>query len=137
MAEQPGVCCNGSVRSCKRRRSCSSHAQKNFPAVQKSSQRNRQQKTNACAHQMAGPRSNVCVEEVAHVTSRQSSGEPFEVNDVLGKVERDGIGADPDEGRGPALMFPNVDNLMKHAEQHRAESTCDENVGGSPNLFDD
>ena len=79
----------------------------------------------------------MAVQKAAQVSADQLSCEWLETHDAVDEVERDRACPDPYEGRGPPLPTPGIDDLMKHAEQQRAQSAAHEHVRGRPDVIDD
>ena len=58
------------------------------------------------------------------LSSNQLRCEGLEAHDAVDEIERDRVRPAPDEDRGPAPALPRIDDLMKHAEQQRAQSAA-------------
>src|SRR5689334_8618685 len=67
-------------------------------------QRNRHHRDEQCPETVGG-----MIESGLDVTAHQASGQGFEIDDLVQNVNGEGIGADPDEGGGPSLVFLDVD----------------------------
>src|SRR5882757_3575336 len=79
----------------------------------------------------------MAVHKAAHVSADQLRCERLEAHDAVDEVERDRACPDPYEGRGPPPPTPGIDDLMKHAEQKRAQSAAHKHVRGRPDVLDD
>ena len=61
----------------------------------------------------------------------------MEIHHIGNEVNRDGIHPNPDEGLGPFLKFPELNDLVKDTQQNGAVAAGDQDVGRGPKQFDD
>src|SRR5437868_6031183 len=72
---------------------------------------------------------HLTVQPVFDFAAENAIGESAQIGDMNEHVDGDGIRSDPKERGRPSLALSNVDDVVKKAEEDRAEAAGDQNEG--------
>src|ERR1700727_2578878 len=90
---------------------------KNLMTIKEAGKRNSQAQGRETDDEAAGALGDAAIEQARKISADQARGDRPEIHNVVEKVKRQRIGADPYEQHRPASPLPHVDDLM-HQRQH-------------------
>ena len=107
-----------------------------FAPVKETDEPEGEAKSDDTNYQLAKALGDVRIEELFDIAASETEREFIKAsNHFRNEINRDWVHTEPDEGPAPGLRAPDIDDLIKNAEQNGAIATCDEHVSGSPGTF--